>query len=110
MSSLHAGEASALVRPLQTGLDPASLYAALSDGGTRADTLLLERSNGASLLLDRAAIRLECRGPEVTVTALGQGGRNLLNVFAASFADRLLHASETQLRLRFPRKTGLHPR
>jgi anthranilate synthase component 1 len=110
MSPLLGGEASALVRPLATGLDPASLYAALSDGGKRADTLLLERSNGPSLLLDRAAIRVECRGPAVTVAALGHSGRNLLGTLAASLADRLVDRSDKQLRLLFPRKTGLHPR
>jgi len=44
------------------GLDPLDLYAALSDGGRRRDTMLLERSVGPGLLLDRAAVRVECRG------------------------------------------------
>ncbi len=52
---------------------------ALSDGGQRRDMVLIERSVGPSLLLDRAALRIECRGQTVTLHALSEGGRNVIS-------------------------------
>jgi len=73
-----ANEAMALVRPLPRAQDPLALYALLSESGRRPDTLLLERTVGPTLLVDRAAVRVECRGQSVTLTALSENGRNLL--------------------------------
>jgi len=77
-----AGEALALFRVLPDDRDALALYAALSEGGRRADTMLFERSTGPSLLLDRAAVRVECRGHDAMLSALSEGGRNLLATVA----------------------------
>jgi anthranilate synthase component 1 len=102
-----AGEALALFRVLPDDADALALYAALSDGGLRADTMLFERSTGPSLLLDRAAVRIECRGHEATLTALSEGGRNLLATVAERLAHRLVAQAPDRLRLRFPAPDGV---
>src|SRR3546814_16277738 len=72
---LQLGEASALRRVLPISRDPLSLYAALTDRGERADTLLLEDAGGRAFSVAKAALRAECRGAEVTLTALPSRGR-----------------------------------
>ncbi len=80
---LAAGEILPLVRRLSGAPDPLALYAALSDQGQRADSLLLESADAAtglgekSILLPRAMLRLECRGAEVRVTPLTPNGKAL---------------------------------
>ena len=102
-----AGEALALFRVLPDDRDALALYAALSDGGRRADTMLFERSTGPSLLLDRAAVRAECRGHEAVLTALSEGGRNILTTVAERLAERLVERTPDRLLLRFPPPTGV---
>ncbi len=106
---LDAGEAIALVRPVGTRIDALSLYAALSEGGTRRDTMLIERSAGPTLILDRPALRVECRGQDVVVTAGDEGDRTALAVLAEHFADRVVEAGPDTARLRFPRVAGADP-
>jgi anthranilate synthase component 1 len=96
------GEAVALQRSLSSAPDLASLYAHLSDQGRRRDTFLLERSVGPSFLLDEAAIRVECRGQDVRLTALSDGGRNVLAAVARRLAERVATGSKDELELRFP--------
>ena len=102
-----AGEALALFRVLPDDRDALALYAALSDGGRRPDTILFERSTGPSLLLDRAAVRAECRGHEAVLTALSEGGRNVLAVVAERLAERLVERGADRLLLRFPVPDGV---
>lgn len=102
-------EASALVRPLGSGLDPLALYAALSDGGARRDTLLFERSVGPTLILDGAAVRMECRGRTVDAAACGEDGRAILAALATRFAERVVDATPDRVRLRYPAMSGDDP-
>jgi len=102
----EAGEALALFRLLPADRDPFALYAALSEGGRRPDTILFERSTGPTLLLDRAAVRAECRGREVVLTALSEGGRNVLATAAERLAERLIEQEPDRLLLRFPALEG----
>jgi anthranilate synthase component 1 len=103
MSAPRIGEAKALAlgRQLPGALDPLDLYAALSDGGRRRDTLLMERSVGPGLLLDRAALRIECRGRDIHLHALSDGGANLLLALARHFEDRVIEQAADRLHLRF---------
>ena len=55
------GTARAISRRLSGQVDLLSLYAQLSDNGSRADTMMLETTAGASIILDQAAVRIECR-------------------------------------------------
>jgi anthranilate synthase component 1 len=105
MSAPHipAKSALALCRHLSQEADPLDLYAALSDGGKRTDTLLLERSTGPSLLVDQAAVRIECRRESALLHALSPGGRNVLEAVADEMPDRIVERTDDSLALRFPR-------
>src|SRR4051794_27369089 len=100
------GTARALTRRLAAGPDRLDLYAALTDGGRRRDTMLLETLAGPSLIMDQAAVRIECRGLAVTLEALTAGGRNVLRAVAASLAHRVESHSDHCLALRFPAPEG----
>ena len=81
--NLAAGDLLPLVRRLGGAPDPVALHAALTEGGTRPDTLFFESADAAtgqgekSLLLPRTMLRIEGRGREVRVTALTPNGRAL---------------------------------
>ena len=100
------GTARALTRRLPGGHDRLDLYAALTDGGRRRDTMLLETLAGPSLILDQAAVRIECRGLEVILTALGTGGPAILRAAARGLPHRVAAQTERTLTLRFPAPDG----
>lgn len=88
--------------------DPLTAFNRLtkSDG----NHLLLEsaeidsKDNLQSLMLLDAAIKIVCRGTEVTISALSNNGGALLPKIATHFAqhNRVLHQSDTQITLIFP--------
>jgi anthranilate synthase component 1 len=95
-----------LTRRLSGKPDRLALYAALSDQGRRADTLLLETLAGPTLIMDQAAVRIECRGLDVTLAALTAGGRTVLRGVAKSLPHRITASDEDGLALRFPEPEG----
>jgi anthranilate synthase component 1 len=101
-----AGTARALTRRLADAPDRLDLYAALTDGGRRRDTFLLETLAGPSLILDQAAVRIECRGFAVTLAALTPGGANVLAAVARALAHRVETRAADRLVLRFPPPEG----
>lgn len=98
--------AKALTRRLYRSVDPLALYAALSDGGRRTDTMLLETLAGPTLVLDRAALRIEGRGRQVRIEALTAGGAALLGPLERLFADRAPARAGAALTLHFPAPAG----
>jgi anthranilate synthase component 1 len=100
------GSGKALARRLGGAPDRLGLYAALTDGGRRRDTMLIETLAGPSLIMDQAAVRIECRGLDVSLEALTAGGRNVLRAVAASLRHRVESQSEECLALRFPAPQG----
>ena len=100
------GTARALTKRLASAPDRLALYAALTDGG-RPDTLLIETMAGPSLIMEQAAVRIACRGLEVTLDAVSAGGKAVLRNVARGLADRLEEQGETRLRLRFPGPEGV---
>lgn len=106
MKSLRQSEALALQRRLSHDPDRLALYAALSDNGRRPDTFLLERAVGPSLLLDKAAVRIECRGREVTLVGLSENGAQILAAAARGLASRIAASEPEMLTLRFPAPEG----
>jgi anthranilate synthase component 1 len=100
------GSARALTRRLAGAPDRLDLYAALTDGGRRRDTFLLETLAGPSLILDQAAVRIECRGFEVSLAALSPGGVNVLAAIARALAHRVQAREAERLILRFPPPEG----
>lgn len=91
--NLTPGDILPLVRRLTGAPDPLALFAALTEGGHRPDTLLLESADAAtglgekSVLLPRTMLRLECRGREVRVTALTANGAALRTWIAARLRE-----------------------
>lgn len=81
-------KAQAFVRELPRGLDPLELYTHLT--GAVPDTMLFERPDAPTLLLVSAAARIVCRGQNVTVTALGSEGTQLVATLAEAMPDRLV--------------------
>ena len=66
--------------------------------------MLFERSEGPSFILDRAALRAECRGQEVILIALSNAGRRIIDSLASNpFATT---RQDSELHLRFPRVEG----
>ncbi|HEY0084323.1 MAG TPA: hypothetical protein VGB65_00285, partial [Allosphingosinicella sp.] len=103
---MRGGSAKALTRRLYRSADALALYAALTEGGTRTDTMLLETLAGPSLILDQAAVRVEGRGREVRIDALGSGGGAVLRLLAERFRDCIAAHDDTHLVLRFAPPTG----
>lgn len=97
------GFGAASVSELEYCLDALSLYAALTDNGSRTDTMLFEQSEGPTFILDQAAARIECRGENVSLTALTPNGRDLLKLVKDQFPGRLAGLRGDHLRLHFPR-------
>jgi anthranilate synthase component 1 len=106
MSRPNKGGAAALQRRLPARTDPLALYAALTDGGRRKDTLLLEQASGPTLLMDRAAVRIECRGGDVKIVALSSNGGLALKLVCERLARRVVHSDASEALLRFPRHEG----
>ena len=82
-----SGTARAISRRLSGQVDLLSLYAQLSDRGSRTDTMMLETTAGASIILDQAAVRIECRDGKVVVHALSAGGQPVLQLIGRKLAD-----------------------
>lgn len=108
--ALAEGQALALQRRLTVSPDRLALYAALADHGKRSDTLLLERSVGPSLLMDQAAVRIECHGQRALLTALSDNGRNVLDAVAKRLAERVAERTPDTLTLDFPEPHGVDAR
>ena len=100
-----SGTARAISRRLSGQVDLLSLYAQLSDRGGRADTMMLETTAGASIILDQAAVRIECRDGKVVVEALTAGGQPVLNVIGRTLASFVEISSTDRLTLKFERST-----
>ncbi len=103
MSDIRTGSAQALTRRLPRQADLLALYAQLTDGGTRPDTMLLETQAGASILLEQAAVRIECRGQQVTLDALTANGTAVLRIVEGVLAHAISNRSPERLALRFER-------
>lgn len=107
--ALAAGEILPLLRRLGEAPDPLTLFAALTDHGTRDDVVLLESADsrtGAgerSILLPRNALRITGRGLGVTLTPLTASGRTLLSWLEATLDPGLpRHRTGDTLEVRFP--------
>ncbi len=109
-AEVTVGSARAITRRLPTQVDLLALYAQLSDKGERPDTLMFETTAGASIVIDRAAMRVECRGGDVALDALSAGGETVLRLLASELADRILHESDKRLVVRYHRSQEVDAR
>ncbi len=97
----------ALVRDLPGGTDPLALYVHLT--GACPDTMLFERPGASTLLLASAAVRIVCRGQEVTVTALGEQGPYVVSALAEAMPQRLTSRNASAASFSFPRIDAADP-
>ena len=97
------GSAKAVARRLPAPVDLLALYAKLSDHGRRQDTAIFETTAGRSVILDSAAVRIECRGGEVVADALSPGGWPVLRLLSREMKPRVISKSSDQLMMRFER-------
>jgi anthranilate synthase component 1 len=107
MTGVTGATARAITRRLPAPVDLLALYAQLTDHGRRDDTALIETTAGRSIILDRAAVRIECRCGEVVLDALTVGGRPVLELVQRKFADGIVSSSAERLVLRFGRAEEL---
>ena len=103
---LRLGEARALTKRLSRSSDLLSLYASLTSNGQRSDTMLLETLAGSSLILDRAALRIECRGHEVVASALSANGMLVLDFLQRALGRFVEERTPDRLLFRFPTPSG----
>ena len=103
MGEVTAAAARAITRRLPAPVDLLALYAQLSDEGRRTDTMLLETTAGRSIILDRAAVRIECRAGEVVLDALSAGGLPVLDLVERRLSQQVVSKGGEQLVLRFKR-------
>lgn len=95
-------------RSLRSVPEPLALFAWLTDEGRRPHTILLEsaepssRKTQKSLLVVSSALSIECRGADVTLTALNAQGQALLPILEKHFARFSPRSDENALRLRVP--------
>ena len=84
--------------------DAAALFYALA---TPQDSMLLEsadietKKNLTCIAITKAALKVVCRGQEVTATALTQSGRILIDDLRQDFHSRIIHSTEYSITLRF---------
>jgi anthranilate synthase component 1 len=102
---LKSGEAMALYRQLPGNHDPLDLYRKLSRNGA-PNSFLFENAAGQAMILAAAAVRVTCRGGEVTVTSLGDGGPDVIEALAARLADHVVSRGNGDLQLKYQRSTS----
>lgn len=99
--SASPGAVQAVVRTLEGCPDPSALYAELSDQGRRPDSILLESVDittglaEQSFIIPEAALRAECRGHVVTMTPLGDDGRDACAALTEFLLRRALKVEST---------------
>jgi anthranilate synthase component 1 len=101
---LRAGaDAISFAQELGDGPDPLALYAKLSDQGARSETMIFEPKSSPTIILERAALRIECRGTEVVLTALTGNGGNLLDKVRRRLECHVENSTGKVVRLKFER-------
>lgn len=105
MSGVSTGTAKAITRRLPAPVDLLALYAKLSDNGKRHDTALFETTADRNIIVDRAAVRIECHGGEVTVDSLSTGGQPVLRFLEHRLRARVTERADERIVLRFERST-----
>ena len=111
-ADITTATARAITRRLPAPVDLLALYAKLSDGGRRTDTAMFETTAGRSIIVDRAAARIVCRGGEVVLDALSTGGLPVLQLIGRQLGDHVRSSSDERLVLHFerPRETDAEKR
>lgn len=102
MSDISEATTRAITRRLSAPVDLLALYSQLTDAG-RPETAMIETSAGRSVVLDRSAVRIVCRGGRVELDALTANGSPVLQLVKHHFPRNLVSSSDEQLVLEFER-------
>ena len=105
VTDVTTATARAITRRLPAPVDLLALYAQLSDQGRRRDCALIETIAGRSIILDRAAVRIECRGGRVVIDSLSAGGEPVVELVRRRLADHVAESRNDRLVLSFERLT-----
>lgn len=91
-------------RRLSARIDPFALYAAI---GGKQNSALFESMTGPTLLMQRAAVRAECRGEQVTLLSLSSNGESLLKSLRYTLSEHVIAEGSEKITLRFPLNRSL---
>ena len=100
---IELGTARAITRRLSTPVDLLALFAQLSDQGRRDDCALIETTAGRSIILERAAVRIECRGGRVVLQSLSTGGEAVVELVRRRLSDHIAESTKQRLVVDFER-------
>lgn len=100
---LATGTVRAISRRLPGPVDALALYAKLTDDGRRVDTALIETTVGKTIIVDRAAVRIECRAGRVVLDALSPTGDPVLEVVERKLRGRVISRTPGQLTVGYDR-------
>ena len=103
MSTLPTGTAASLVRRLAGPVAARDLHAALAADGQGVAPLFIQRTGGPALIVEAAAVKAVCRGQEVVLDALTEGGRVALVGLAAVLGEAIVERSDERLVALFTR-------
>ena len=103
MSGLATGTSASLVRRLAGPVVARDLHAALVADAKGVPPLFIQRTGGPALIVEAAAVKAVCRGQEVVLTALTEGGRVALAGIAAVLGEHVAEASDERVVARFTR-------
>ncbi len=95
-----------LRRRLPDAPDAFSLYAHLSERGTRPGAMYYERADTPTIIVDSVAARIETRGQTATLEALSPGGERVLAQAARRLKDFVTQSEPRRLVLEFPAPEG----
>ena len=103
MSALRSGQAASLVRRLTGPVVARDLHSALIADGKGTPPLFIQRTGGPAVIVEAAAVKAVCRGQEVVLDALTEGGRVALAAIAAVLGAHVAEQSEDRIVARFER-------
>jgi anthranilate synthase component 1 len=103
VNPLGAGQAAGLVRRLAGPVDALALHAALAADGKGTTPLFIQRTGGPALIVEAAALKAVCRGQEVALDALTEGGRVVLGRLGRLLAAEVVEQEPDRLLVRFTR-------
>ncbi|MEO6247539.1 MAG: chorismate-binding protein [Sphingomicrobium sp.] len=95
-----------MVRRLSGQVDPFALHGALQADGQPAPLFFINRTGGPALIVESAAVRALCNGPDVVLETLTESGQVALATIAARLAPHVTSQSPDRIVARFERCTA----
>ncbi len=99
------GSVLTLTKIVECSIDPVALLHSLSQPGNSNNRILLEsceiesKQQLKSILMNKAALRIECQQQQVSITSLTHNGNNALSYLAKQFEVNLTETKEKRLQI-----------